>query len=57
MDIIRGVEHTLSTGEGLAGPLGLIATVKEAPTPGRGLAVKTWAVIEETAPPTGSAGL
>ena len=57
MDITSGVEHTLSTGEGLAGPLGLLATVKEAPTPGRGLEVYIWAMIEqqETAPPTDSA--
>ena len=57
MDITRGVEHTLSTIEGLARPLGLLATVKEAPTPGRGPAVDTWAMIEqqETAPPTDSA--
>ena len=34
MDITRGVEHTLSTGEGLTRPLGLFATVKEVPTLG-----------------------
>ena len=46
----RGVEHTLSTGEGLIRPLGLFATVKEAPTPVCGHAVDTWAIIEDVAP-------
>ena len=48
--LTRGVEHTLPTGEGLVRPLGLFATVKEAPTPGRGLAVDMWAIIEDVAP-------
>ena len=50
MDITIGVEHTLSTGEGLPRPLGLFATVKEAPTAGRGHAADTWAIIEDSAP-------
>ena len=57
MDITRGVEHTLSTGEGLTLPLGLFTTVKEAPTPGRGHAADTWAILEDSAASQGRTAL